>query len=51
LTLFSGLNSAKKQMIRKFDLHLLQFWVTQITFRPVGVSLSHSGVRGHPEHI
>jgi hypothetical protein len=74
-------------MIRKFDLHLLQFWsprslsgrlnflqtilaseanqntaesvglylshsnVTQTTFRPVGLTIFHSGVKGHPDHF
>jgi hypothetical protein len=38
-------------MIRKFDLHLLQCWVTQNTFRPVGLRLPHSGVEGHQKHF
>jgi hypothetical protein len=33
-------------MIRKFDFHLLQFYVTQNTFRPVGLRFNHSGVEG-----
>jgi hypothetical protein len=38
-------------MIQKFDLHLLQFWGTQNTFRPVRLRLPHSGVEGNQKHF
>jgi hypothetical protein len=38
-------------MIRKFDFHLLQFWVTQNTFRPVGLRIPHFGVNSHQPRL